>query len=174
MANRAYLFSDDRPDAWHRPEEAYYDSCWNIPLAWFFFFRPEDVRLVDVDCLGSRWQEVRFSAEKAGAIETFERRESILRAILDGRLGDDAIARFRSTVAERPGRYLILDPDSILGGLLSDLDDSGHAERLARILSALGEDACTADLARDVTGPYVGELPLDPEKLEGQVLGWTY
>ena len=35
MANRAYLYSDDRPDAWDTPGADYYDSRWTIPLAWF-------------------------------------------------------------------------------------------------------------------------------------------
>src|SRR5206468_2063391 len=104
MADRAYLYSDDRPDAWDVPEEGYYDSRWTLPLAWFFFFRPEDVRLIDAGYGGSRWREVRLSAEKAPARERFERRRPLLMSVIGHRLGEDAVARFAATVGRRHGR----------------------------------------------------------------------
>ena len=55
MANRAYLFCSDcdtgDPLTWSeldRNGQHYYDSYHNIPLAWFFFFKPDDVKLIDV------------------------------------------------------------------------------------------------------------------------------
>jgi len=173
MANRAYLYSDDRPDAWERPEEGYYDSRWTLPLAWFYFFRPEDVRLIDVQHGGSQWQEVRLSAEKGPALDLFERRKSLLMSVIGHRIGGDAIAKFLSTVGSRPGRFLLMNPDSVLGGMGFE-EDRGHAERIARILTDLGEGTVPPDAARDATRPYVGDLAPDPDRCECQILGYTY
>ena len=112
---QAYLNSDDRPDAWDPPEEGYYDSRWTIPLA--SFFEPRDVRLIDVDYGGSRWQEVRLSAEKDSALKLFERHRPLLMSIIGRRLSDDAVVRFISTLRGRPGRYLLMNPDEVLGGI---------------------------------------------------------
>jgi hypothetical protein len=175
MADRAYLYSDDRPDTWDAPEEDYYDSRWTLPLAWFFFFRSGDVRLIDVDYGNSRWQEVRLSAEKDSALALFELRKPLLMSIIGHRLGDDAVARFVATVGGRHGRYLLIDPDEVLGGINCGFDDDrGHAERIAHILAVLGDGSCPADAAREITGPYVKELSPDPHRFECQVLGYTY
>ena len=175
MADRAYLYSDDRPDAWDAPEEGYYDSRWTIPLAWFFFFKPEDVRLIDVQYGGSQWQEVRLSAEKSSALDLFERRKPLLMSIVGHRISDDAVARFVSTIGGRRGRYLLIDPNSVLGGINCDFeDDRGHAERIAHILAVLGDGSCPAEAAREITGPYVKDFSPDPDGFECQVLGYTY
>ena len=175
MADRAYLYSDDRPDAWNAPEEGYYDSRWTLPLAWFFFFRPGDVRLIDVAYGDSRWQEVRLSAEKDSALELFVLRKPLLISIIGHRLGDHAVARFVSTVGGSHGRYLLIDPDEVLGGINCGFDDDrGHAERIAHILAVLGDGSCPSDAAREITGPYVKELSPDPNRFESQVLGYTY
>jgi hypothetical protein len=153
MVDRAYLDSDDRPDAWDAPDGGYYDSRWTLPLAWLFFFRPEDVRLIDVHYGGSRWQEVRMSAEKSSALERFERRKPLLMSIVGHRIGDDAVARFDSTNGGRRGRYLLIDPSSeVLGGIDCDFeDDRGHAGRIACILAVLGDDSCPAEVPREIT-----------------------
>jgi hypothetical protein len=175
MADSAYLYSDDRPDAWDPPEEEYYDSRWTFPLAWFFFFRPEDVHLIEVHSDGSQWQEVRLSAEKGPALDLFERRKPLLMSMIGHRMDDDAVARFVSTVGERRGRYLLVNPDEVLGGINCGFDDDrGHAQRIAHILAVLGDGSCPAEVAREITGPYVKDLPPDPDKFECQVLGYTY
>jgi hypothetical protein len=175
MANRAYLYSDDRPDAWDEPEEGYYDSRDSLPLAWFYLFRPGDVRLIDVHSDGVQWQEVRLTAEKDSALELFERRKPLLMSVIGHRIGGDAVARFLSTVGGRPGRFLLMNPNSVLGGMGFDLeDDRGHAERIARILADLGEGTGPPDVARDATRPYVGDFAPDPDRCECQILGYTY
>jgi hypothetical protein len=175
MADRAYLYSDDRPDAWSAPQEGYYDSRWTIPLAWFFFFEPGDVRLIEVDHGGANWQEVRLSAEKECALEVFERRKALLLSAIARRLGGDAVERFLSTVRGRPGRYLLMDPDEVLGGINGGFaDDRGHAERIAQILAILGDGSCSAEAAREATGPYVKDPSSDPDRCEVQILGYTY
>lgn len=175
MADRAYLYSDDRPDAWDAPEEGYYDSRWTIPLAWFFFFGPGDVRLIEVVYGGARWEEVRLSAEKDPALEAFERRRPLLLSAIDGRLPDEAVEVFLSKVAGRFGRYLLMDPDEVIGGINGGFDDDrGHAGRIARILDVLGDGSCSARAVLEATGPYVKELPPDPDRWEVSILGYTY
>lgn len=175
MADRAYLYSDDRPDAWKAPEDCYYDSRWTIPLAWFFFFKPEDVRLVDAHYEGSQWQEVRLSAAKLTALELFERRKALLMSIIGHRMGDEAITRFVSTVRGRRGRHLFVNPDEVLGGINCDFeDDQGHAVHIAQILATLGDGSCLVEKAIEITAPYVKDFSPDPDRFECQVLGYTY
>ena len=175
MADRAYLYADDRPDMWDAPEKGYYDSRWTVPLAWFFFFKPGDVRLIDIDYGGSQWQEVRLSAEKNTALDLFERRKPLLLSIIGRRISDDAVSRFILTIAGRPGRYLLMDPHEVLGGINGSFaDDTEHAERIAKILAFLGDGSCPADAAREITGPYVKEISTDPDHCECQILGYTY
>jgi hypothetical protein len=153
----------------------YYDSRWTLPLAWFFFFRPEDVRLIDVHYGGSQWQEVRLSAEKGSALEVFEHRKPLLMSIVGHGISGEAVTKFILTVDQRPGRYLLMDPDEVLGGISCGFeDDRGHAERIANILVVLGDGTGSADEASEITGPYVKEFSADPDKFECQILGFTY
>ena len=71
MANRAYLYSNEHYswDAWERHGDLYYDSRWDIPLAWFFFFRPENAGMAHFSFTDSyatdRWQEPKFAAKNS-------------------------------------------------------------------------------------------------------------
>jgi hypothetical protein len=174
VANRAYLFSNDRLDAWDEAREAegYYDSRWTIPLAWFYFFRPEDVCLVDVHYGDSQWQQVKLGAEKDSALTLFQVREPLLMSVIGHRISCDAVAEFVATVGKRPGRYLLMDPQEVLGGLGED--DEAHAKRFTEILSTLGDGQGSTDAARAATLPYVGEFETDPDRCVCQVLGYTY
>jgi hypothetical protein len=75
VSDRAYLFSGYRTsrDVWDRPERDYYDSRGSIPAAWFFFFHPSDIQLIDVSSGGASWQEVKLLADR-GAIDLFTQR----------------------------------------------------------------------------------------------------
>ena len=119
--------------------------------------------------------EVRLSAEKGSALDQFERRRPLLMSVIGHSISDDAVARFVSTVGGRQGRYLLIDPSSVLGGINGDFeDDRGHAARIAHILAALGDGSCPAETAREITGPFVIEFSPDPDRFECQVLGFTY
>ncbi len=171
MANRAYLYSDDRPDAWDQPDQGYYDSRGSIPLAWFYFFKPEDVRLINV----LQWQEVRFSAVKDSAVALFERRKPLLLSIVSDKLSGDAVARFINAVKGRPGHYLLMNPDDVIGGMgFGYGDDEEHANRFADILAILGDGEVPTETARAATRCYVGDFASDPSRRECQILGFTY
>ena len=65
MANLAYLYSAERPDAWEHPEEGYNWSRWVIPLAWFFFYRVAEITWIDVTFDGMvSWKEVAASRRR--------------------------------------------------------------------------------------------------------------
>ena len=168
MANRAYLYSSDCPDAWKQPEEGYYDSRWTIPLAWFFLFRPGDVRLIDV----ASWKEVRLSAEKISALDVFRIRRPLLMSLIGHRISGEEVEQFIATIRERPGRHLLMNPDEVLCGFGDD--DEVDADRFTRICEVLGDGDGSAEAAREATLRYVGDLDPDPLRCECQVLGYTY
>jgi hypothetical protein len=174
MADRAYLYSDDRPDAWNAPKELYYDSRGALPLAWLFFFKAGDVGLMNFEHGGSQWQEVRLSTEKDSALALFELRKPLLISVIGHRVSAGAVTRFITMVSRRSGRCLLLHPDEVLGGINCGFDeDRGHAERIADILAVLGDGYCTAEVIRAITGSYVKELSPDPDQCEGQMRGCT-
>lgn len=173
MADMAYLYTDDRPDAWEEPEEGYCFSKWLIPLAWFFFFKPEDVRLIDVRSDDSIWQEVRITAEKGHAVELFEIRKPLLMSLIDDRIDGASVEAFVSTVSNRPERFLLINPNEVLGGVDCAFDDDeGQARRISEILANLGDGSCPTNLARELTVPYVKEFSTDPNRCRGQILGY--
>lgn len=187
LADNAYLYSDNHLDAWKEPETEFYDSRWVLPLAWFFFFRAEDVHLIHVhynletfearygDDSPGQWREVRLRAEKDAALELFQLRKPLLMSIVGDRIGAEAVEGFFSTVSGRPGRHLFMNPDEVLGGINGSFDgDEGHAKRIAHILVVLGEGAISAEVAVELTKSYVKEFSADPDRFEGQILGYTY
>ena len=170
MANRAYLYPCDNSagrfhDAW--PED-YYDSRWNLPLAWFFFYRPADVHLIEHEDGGGR--EVLFSAEKDAALRLFAARRALLDAVLGGRLGGGALDALAAKQVARPGRYLVLDPSEVAQNAEND------APRYRDILELLGGDGVgvPAAPARAALLRESGEFFDSSEGLECQVAGWTY
>jgi hypothetical protein len=96
-------------------------------------------------------------------------------SVIGDRVSGDALARFIATVRGRPGRSLLWHRDEVLGGINCGFDDDrGHAERIAHILTVLGDGSCSAEVAREITRPYVKELSPDPDRCECQILGYTY
>ncbi len=169
MANSAYLYTSERSNEWKRPhvDEEYCDSRWNIPMAWFFFFRLEDVRLVRVHHAGSSWWEVRFSAEKKAAVKLFLARVPLLLAVVEGRIRRERLDEFAATISERPGRFLLMDPSEIIDG-----DDLGYARRFARMLQVLGTGDGSPEAAREALEGYA-ECPNSlADRHEGWVLGF--
>jgi len=166
MANRAYLFSADRADAWKLPDEDYYDSRWTIPLAWFFFFRPENIQMVGLG--GSHWEECKLSGEKQTCLESFASRQPLLLSLIGDYPTREMIAKFAATVEDRPGLLLMMDPGEVLGGI--GQRDESDAKMFARILCLLD----SGEAVREAMSLYVGQLSQDPGKRECQVIGYTY
>jgi hypothetical protein len=171
MANRAYLYSADTPDFWHRPEQGYHDSRWIIPCAWFFLYRPTDVRMIPVDFNGSSWREVKLAAEKDRAVQAFVARRPLLLGIVPG-LDVAKVESFIATVRSRPGSYLLLDPAEVLGA--QGKSDTWHAEQFALILTLLEINAAAPAAVAEAMRTYVGPFADDPDEVLGQVFGFTY
>lgn len=167
MANRAYLYSSDRPDDWGRPEIDYYDSRWTIPLAWWLFFEPGNAVWQDVEFNGDHWHEIKLSAPKGRALELFAARRLLLLQLLGGGLGEVDVDLFVATVAARPGCHLIVNPEQVLGGY--SLSDEAHMKAFESALAAVaaGEPAEVVRATRE----YVGELG---ESARAWVFGYTY
>jgi hypothetical protein len=168
MANRAYLYSSDRPDDWRRPEIGYYDSRGAIPLAWWLFFEPGNAVWRDVESNGNHWREVKLSAPKGRALGLFAARRRLLLPLLGGGLGEADVDRFVATVAARTGGHLIVDPEEVL----VSLSDEAHMKAFesALVAVAAGESAEVVRATRE----YVGELGASPSGWECQVFGYTY
>ena len=172
MANRAYLYSADRLHPWPRAGEPYYDSRWTIPLAWFFFYRSTDIHNVEGQSQDSKRQEVKLAAEKGAAIALLKARQTLLRATVTGRIRADAIEAFVKTVEARPGKSLLLDPQEVFDGRAED--QTWHADRLVHILSTLETDHVRPQAVLEAASRYVGSLDPDPNRLLGQIFGYTY
>jgi hypothetical protein len=168
MANLAYLYSAERPDAWHPPEEGSDYSRWVIPLAWFFFYRASDIAWVDATFDGTVWwKEARFSVEKDTAIKDFADRRPLLSSLIGSYIGDQDIDRFLEDNSGRPGRYLIMDPHEVLG-------DEWDAAFFARIFEMIekGQSEGLAEL--DHEGSDVGGIRNGRDSCLRGVFGHRY
>lgn len=173
MANRAYLYAAEQVEIWERPEKGYYDSRWCIPLAWFFFYSPQDIRRMESHDHSSSWQEVKCAVDKAAALARFAARQRLLVSIVIGaRLSPHIIADFVETIGRRPGRYLLLDPAEVLGDMVED--ETWHAERFTHLLTLLDRDAVRPEAVVEAAYPYVEFSSASPDTWDGQVVGDTY
>jgi hypothetical protein len=176
MANRAYLFSSDRDDdgVWERHGDIYYDSRWTVPLAWWFFFRTDDIRLVEINSRGASWHEVKFAADKARALSAFAERRGLLARVAGRPGGERVISRLFDAVGAWPGRYLLLEPEEVFS--FGGEPEEGHRLRCARILSALDAEGAAAEDVVEAIRPYsCTEFDgLDDDDFVEQVVGYTY
>ena len=167
MANRAYLYPADLPDAWAFPAGRYYDSRWNIPLSWFFFYELPDIEHVRVTFMESAWDELKFAADKEDAIRRFEARRPVLEAAIAARLRAGAIDALVKDVRGWRGQYLLMDPGEIL-----DADAENDLDLLSRILAAIEDGEPEAVITAACR--YVGSFDEDPDRCLGQIVGCTY
>jgi len=182
MANRAYLYSLDsddytNPANWERSirnKLPYYDSRWNIPYAWFFLFRPTDVKMIDVFSEKSYWQEVKLFAHKATALETFAERKPLLLKIAVSPFGSEALLdHFMGTIAQRPGDCLIMDPSKVFDGFIPETDE----ENFAHCINLLGRIEVGNARAEDVmaaVGYYSNFSAKDEMSFRMNTIGTTY
>ncbi len=173
MANRAYLFSNDSGEFERLGHLAglYFDSRWVIPAAWLFLYGTEDITQVGVTFEDATWEEVKLRAPKDRALARFEARRPVLTRLLDGRLGEAAVEEFVGTLRGWPGRFLLMDPEEVLGGG-SDAERE-HATRF-EVLRLLDADPVPLDAVAAEVERYVGPFDPDPERCQGQVFGFTY
>jgi len=185
MANRAYLFCSDcdpgDPLTWSeldRNGQRYYDSYHNIPLAWFFFFKPDDVKLIDV-CSSiipfvdktlwqDQWQEPKFMASKRQALETFKQREPLLSQIVGSGLYSDAFARFLPFLESLPGACLCMDPGEVAQG-----DEEDYLP-LRRAVELVDNGEMPLQILREALGRFSEVAYKDGDDFVLNLIGTTY
>src|SRR5262249_30080856 len=153
------------------PEDDYCDSRWRVPLAWFFFYRPQDIRMVDVHSHRSHWQEVKLAADRVSALELFMRRRTLLLSLVEGRGSEGAVAELQTWAGGRSASFLLMDPRQVLGGISHE--DAWHAKRFAQIFSLL-DSSPDLKAVLEAVYPYVGSFDPDSDTRLGQVVGYTY
>jgi hypothetical protein len=179
MANRAYLYSGDRdaPDVWDVPEEGYYDSRWSIPAAWFFFFHPSNLQMIEVSHRQYSWQDLILLTDRKSGMELFAQRIPLLHRIVAGRFDHEKIAGFLETVGGWPGRDLILQPSEIFAFRepAKEKDpDAWNQVKFSRILAPLDDGVAGLEVFLQEVGYYTGLTTEDPDGLIGNVIGYTY
>ncbi len=182
MANRAYLYSLDsddynNPANWMRPSRndiPYYDSRWNIPYAWFFLFRPSDVKMIDVVSDKSHWQEIRFFAQKARTLETFAERKPLLLKIATSPFGSEAILNdFVETIVQRSGKCLLMDPSEVFDGFIPETDEENFAH-CKHILKQIEVEDASAEDVKSAIGYYSNFDAKDETSFRMNAIGATY
>ncbi len=181
MANRAYLFSNNYPGYQYDTDwedcvinrTPYYDSRWYIPFSWFFFFLPSAIKLVDTSYGESTWKEVKFITQKDSAIRTFAERRPLLYSVAGSQYDcETIIGRLVETLADRRGKYLRLDPGSVLGGI-SEPDDQNISHSV-RILEEIAKQNATAESIKSAISYYSMFDYKDGHDFEMQCTGVTY
>ncbi len=181
MANRAYLFcSDAGPDdpcTWidlDSDRQIYYDSRHNIPLSWFFFFQPADVKLIDkIMPQGylkdvSYWQEPKFMAGKNRALDTFRSREALLARIVGTGFYCDAYEYFLPRIESMPGNCLCMDPAEVAQG-----DEEDFAP-LKHILELVADVAVPLDALKEALRGFSTVDNEDEDRFVVNTFGHTY
>jgi hypothetical protein len=107
--------------------------------------------MVEVRYGESHWHEVKLAAEKQTALSLFATRQPLLMALVEGMVSCETLAGFVATVERRPGRFLLMDPEEVLGGMSND--DSTHAERFVRLLTLLGSEDGSTETVREAARP---------------------
>ena len=172
MANRAYLYTSAtvEPHVWEELfQEPYYDSRHGIPLAWFFFFRAEDIRMVDVKSHGDEWQEVKFAAIKAGALDVFNLRLPLLREVTGRYSHASDIERLLNDVSRWPGHYLLMNPVEVVE------DDESDAQGFREIIAAIDATPGNPNAILEAASFCIGDIN-DGDELRRilNIVGATY
>jgi hypothetical protein len=180
MANRAYLYSRNEYSLkeWDYPGVYYYDSRHNIPVGWFFFFRGDDLRMIDVhsNVSGSHWQEVKFVANRERAIELFIQRRYLLDRLIGNQIDNEKISELLREISNWTGKYLLMDPVSVLGAMSHCDDDQWHADKFAQLLECIDRsenDPTLTDLVAKIES-YSNLYSDNSDKCVVNLIGCTY
>jgi hypothetical protein len=174
LANRAYLYSSNSFDssAWSRPTKPYFDSRWNIPLAWFFFFSEPSIHQIDVIFDGSTWKELKLLSQKDQAIQNFTERMPLLKAVLQDRFDKNIVEILFAAVTGWSGNYLLVDPEEIFAGMESDL--KWHIEKFTNIFRLLDANDFNEDSSFDDLFYYSGNFFENERDRQMTIAGVTY
>ena len=168
MANRAYLFISNSAQDWEYSNRQYFDSRHNIPLAWWFLFREENVFLVDVESYDGK--EVRFSANKTSAPATLANHKDLLSQIVGAKLDPELLEWFIGNISDWPEEFLLMNPWEVLQGEEHDYEP---CLQIARRIHAAPPDI---DRIIEAVSLYsqVDYSQSDAEEIIINVIGYTY
>ncbi|WP_394795036.1 hypothetical protein [Armatimonas sp.] len=175
MANRAYLTTHDllgvnKTTLLLADDFRYFDSRWTIPLAWLFFYRPEELVVVDEDGWGPM---LRLVADRLSACDYFTQKRPLLEALAGNMEFMLPLNRLYSRVRDwRQGKYLILIPDQIWESFPDDIPV------YRPLFEAIADPQATPDSIRlriaGIPHSYVVTEFTDPERFEIHLTGYTY
>nr|WP_309689215.1 hypothetical protein [Armatimonas sp.] len=175
MANRAYLVTLDRPETnvptWINDDDRrYFDSRWTLPLAWLFFFEPENLVAIDEDHWGTT---LRFVANRQEACAYFAQKRGLIEQIVADERTTPLLDFLYQKVLEWPGgELLVIDPHEVW--------QSGADEIVIYrpLLEAIADPQATADFIcqkiASVPYSYVVTEFSDSERFEVHLIGYTY
>ena len=140
-----------------------------MPLSWFFFFQPDDVKMLPVISRYGIWKEVKFMANKSVAIQHFREREPLLAKVVGPLLYNEAFSRFLPALRDLPGTCLCLDPVEVM-----QEEDEVEAQRSRHILQLIGAASPNLAELEKALSFYSYTKYQDVDNAILKVLGWTY
>ena len=173
MANRAYLYCTESVEGGTFASQGpYADSRRTIPLAWFFFFVPADIRRDEVRYGSARWERLTLVAPRGSALRCFAGRLPLLDELIGYRVAPDVTARFSSKVQGWAGRLLVVEPTEVLGGLGGD--EAQHAAKWHRPLTELDRRPPRREKVEEFASAYTDLFADEQDVYEANVFGYTY
>lgn len=188
MANRAYLYAREESVFRRLYEEHtapwYYDSRHYIPFSWFFFFMPEDVKLIGVDVSHDPVlrslpgqphvvEEVRLICKRPLALDRFARRRQLLEALVCPSLDPSEISELVRRVQLWTGEYLAVNPDEVLGGGCLNSPESA-VEAIRSTIDQIERGVTLLSHYQNNLG-YLGLDPIDGrDRFTINIVGCTY
>jgi len=181
VANQAYLFTSNSdpndPFTWEERDvnaRHFYWSRWTIPLAWFFFFQPDDIKLVDrFSAHGylkdvSYWQEPKFMANKQQAFETFKQNEAALAQLVGPDLYSEYFTYLLPSLQRMPGECLCMDTAEIAQ------DNEADYLPLRQIVELIGNKDSPVQALQEAVSRFSKLTYKDEDDIRLNVVGYTY
>jgi len=137
-------------------EELSISSRWNIPLAWWLFFKEDSLQPYKVSSGKSNWLEWCFVCEWEEAKKNFNERSSLLRSFLNDSEQGDYIKEFLDGLHGISQKYIHISPEEIL--------ESPEAYSSARkILYSLDASEVSVEEKLSLLAPYTGKFVWEKE-----------
>jgi hypothetical protein len=138
-----------------------------LPVAWWFFFAPGDVRSVPVRSGESTWHELLLVSGLQEAATRFERRQELLLGCVGQWVTRGDLEMLLGWVKAWTAPYLVLDPDGIL--MAWSGTDEEHRQDFCALLEHVEKG--DAEKALEVAVKYSGPLDGPERSLRERILG---
>jgi len=181
VANEAHLFTSnsdpDDPLTWEDRDvnaRHFYWSRWTIPVAWFFLFQPDNIKLIDhFSAQGylkdvRYWQEPKFMANKQQAFKTFKQNEPLLAQVVGPDLYSAYFEHLLPSLKRMPGECLCMDPSQIAQ------DDEEDYLSLKWIVELIGSEDAPVQALREALSRFSKLTYQNEDDARLNVIGYTY